>query len=266
MEIKGNVGDLKEMIEKMSAKALFEPISIKLIPEKDVIISRLVFEGMQCGAFLRFHGFEIDADGEELITFKGDEFLKQISPLSNNSDFTATVDDGSLVVDNSKDTVYYHLEHNEDEDPDNYMDKMPLLVEEGRIFLKGESGKKRFDTKLSMDSSEFGNVISRMNTNGADFITFKEKDGDFEAQIGKLTSSKIHPRKYNMNVEIQENEGGNEEVTVAVGVEEISKVLSGHIEMHYSESSPIVLYDQVDPDEDDSKGYSALYIISPATG
>lgn len=264
MKIEGKVGNLRRMLEKTSGDALFEPISFKLLPEDKKIISRLAYEGMQCGAFLEFVGFGLDADEDErLITLNGKKLLKQIGPLPDGANFTAEEKDGRLVINTPREKIHFPLQIDEG-DAENYMDTMPLEVDDGRISLKSGDNKLTFETALQTSSTEFREIVSRMNLSDAEFVTLQENDGDMKAKIGSLTGKKVIPRDYNFEAEVMENEGGNDEVTIAVGVEEISKVLQDEIEIHYSAETPVVFYDQSAPSDDGGSGYIALYIISPA--
>lgn len=261
MKLEGKIGQLRRILEKTSCKGLFEPIT--LVMRDDMITTKMVYEGMQCGAFLKFEGIDVDAEDEEKLTLNGKSLLDHIAPIPDDHPFTAEVKDGNIEIETPKETVYYHLQVT-DEDTENLMDNMPLVIEEGRIFLQGDGGRMKFSTKVSTDSAEFRNIISRMKINDAEFISLEEDGGDMQAIIGSLTSRKKHPRIYNMDAEVEESKGEGEKTTVAVGADEISTVLEGDIEIHYSNKTPMVIFDQNESDEDGEDGYQALYIISPA--
>ncbi|KXB06207.1 hypothetical protein AKJ51_04030 [candidate division MSBL1 archaeon SCGC-AAA382A20] len=256
MKIKTKIGKLKHLLEKTSCNKLFEPVAMKLLPGDNKIVVQKDYEGEHAIELVIFNDFEIEGDKEMIITLDASDLLKQIKVIPDSHDSDIEIKDGSMIINTPREDVYYHLNENWDSDED-YYHNIPILAKKGTVFLVGNE-ETPFPIKAKVDSSELNEMIKRMKINDANFITFKGEDSKLKAEIGKLTSQKYHPRKYDPEGEMIEGEGAT---SVAVGIAEIAPILEGKVELHYIKNGPLAIYDE---DESDAEDYSALYMIAPA--
>lgn len=256
-KIKGNVGQLKHMLKKTSCGRLFEPVAMKLYPDKNQIIVKKGYEGMTALTFLVFHNFEIDED-ETVLVLDASGLSKQLKVIPNSHDFEAEITGGKIMIETPRDTIHYHLD-DEWNDEKMYYGDMPIDAEDGRVYLIGKE-KTPMTTKAKINSDELKSIEQRLNLSDASFVTFREENGKLKAEIGKLTSQKYHPRTFNLESEVTEGSGKGDSTSIAVGIKEIFPVIEGNVELHYLKGGPLALYDEDDSDEE---GYESLYMIAP---
>lgn len=262
MKISGKVGTFRSMLEKMSCGEIFEPIVMRFIKDErdkeDRVISWMHRDSIIRGYF-KFTGLEIEGSGEETIMLNGSGLAKQLAVNPDDADFTAELSSDRINVTTPTDTFVYYIDADID-DSDRALDKMPLSIEEGRIYLVKGDKKVPFNTKVEMTASTFGDIMSRMDVSGAGYVNFTEKDGKLKAIIGSMTSRKYVPRVHKVNADVKERTDDGENTPIAFGLHRVSKILEGDIELHYSQDHPLTIYNT-----DDEGVFEMLFIIAPTT-
>lgn len=256
MKVKGKIGKLKDVLTKASCGDIFPAVTLKFVHDKNQVISKMNKSQMFMIS-LRVNGLEIDAEEDKIVKLNASKLIDQLSVIPDGENFEATFNEQQIIIKTNRDQIFYYLSDDWNDESE-YQEGVPLIIEDGRIYLDAKSGKKMFNTKATMSSKEWSEIISRFGVSKTDYVAFEEKEGTLNAVIGSLTSRTYTPRIYKTNAKVSEGVGDGDVTKIQMGLPQIGKVIEGNIELHYSNEFPMVIYNY-----DDDNDFDVMFTIAP---
>jgi len=241
MKIKGKVKDLVDMLNKAGCNGIFDPVTFEI--KEDTIFTNIIIEGNLGNLTATFTSFDIELeDGEEKIVVDTLNLLEQVEVMKSDDDFVLTRDAGTLEIVTDKETVKFHLDSDLGE-KSGFSDKV--------LFKKSKDdeeevywGKAKLDNIFKTTVGELSELVKRKSLTSVDYIIFDVEGDEVIAYIGDYDSQRYTPRKYKLNVNMEKSNDGKTQISL--GIDDMVKVLNGHIKVYMGEGTPMSFYSETD--------------------
>lgn len=235
-----------DMLTKASCSGLFNPVTF--VVKGDNLFTNMTTEAGLGNVVATFRAFDIEAEEGEKMIVNATDLLEQIGVMSVKSDFTMEKEGGTLNISTDKETVKFHLTSGSTDDM--YRESVNFRDDGDTVKF----GKTTLDNAFKTKASEFGELSRRKDLADVNYIKLEAEENKITAFVGDYTSQKYNPRKYQLEAQIEDVEGGSTQFSM--GIDHISKALGGEISVYFGNGTPVAIY----AEEED---YKIVYAFPP---